>query len=344
MKKCIICGNLHRRTCQTCCKECNEIYKKQKDDEQQKVIKEQGGDCCKICGRYTHGMFKHLKSAHDLTVEEYNTKYNDNVKKFSEYWRQQKSGHTFKKGKDNPAYQHGGKFSPFSKNYIYKDKTDIEEVKQKAAQTRKEHPENNPTRIEYWLVKTKGNYEEAKRLLTERQTTFSRELCILKYGLEEGVKRWEERQNKWMNTLSSKSNDEKLEILEKKATKEISKPEQIVKDILIKNFGENNVVHQFALIGDLGEWVYDFKVFDKILVEVNGDYWHMNPKLYLDENAFNNSKQMTAKEIWKRDNDKMTDAKFNGYKPITIWEDDLKENNLPKTVEKLVSDIKNLIK
>ena len=60
------------------------------------------------------------------------------------------------------------------------------------------------------------SYEEAQEALSERQRTFSKERCIEKYG-EDGLKVWEERQNKWLETLNSKSKSEKKEIDKKKA-------------------------------------------------------------------------------------------------------------------------------
>ena len=63
--------------------------------------------------------------------------------------------------------------------------------------------EYQTTRIEYWLEKTDGNLEEAQKLLTERQTTFSLTKCIDRYGIENGTKIWQERQDKWLNSLLS---------------------------------------------------------------------------------------------------------------------------------------------
>jgi hypothetical protein len=54
--------------------------------------------------------------------------------------------------------------------------------------------------INYWL--NKGfNLEESKIKLSDRQSTFSLEKCIVKYGSEEGEKFWLERQKKWQNSL-----------------------------------------------------------------------------------------------------------------------------------------------
>jgi hypothetical protein len=53
------------------------------------------------------------------------------------------------------------------------------------------------------------NEEEAKKALSERQTTFTLAKCILKYGEETGKQRWSDRQAKWMKNFP-KSNFSKI--------------------------------------------------------------------------------------------------------------------------------------
>jgi len=57
------------------------------------------------------------------------------------------------------------------------------------------------TQVEYW---TKAGYtdEEAIELVRERQKTFSLDKCIEKYGEIEGLRRWEARQAKWLESRS----------------------------------------------------------------------------------------------------------------------------------------------
>jgi hypothetical protein len=54
-----------------------------------------------------------------------------------------------------------------------------------------------PSNIEYWVEKG-FNYQQAKLKVTERQTTFSLDICVQKYGEEDGLKRFNERQIKWL--------------------------------------------------------------------------------------------------------------------------------------------------
>lgn len=71
------------------------------------------------------------------------------------------------------------------------------------------------TKLSYYLSKGMSE-EEAKDALKKRQTTFSLERCIEKYGEDEGRKRFEARQQKWQEALNSKSEEEKKEIRRKK--------------------------------------------------------------------------------------------------------------------------------
>lgn len=69
---------------------------------------------------------------------------------------------------------------------------------------------------------------------------------------------------------------------------------------------------------------YDF-VFNKKIIEFNGDYWHTNPKIYKSD-FLNLRKQMYAYEIWEYDKKKIKKAKEKGYNLLVIWESDYKQN------------------
>ena len=128
-----------------------------------------------------------------------------------EYWKHRKSD--IRKGEKNPAFNHGGKLSPWSKNFInYKNLNDAELEEQLAIMYAKnkdtKHANNSYcTTISYYT--SRGFTEdEAKQKLSVRQTTFSKEICIAKYGEIDGLQVWQERQDKWQNTLNSKSPEE----------------------------------------------------------------------------------------------------------------------------------------
>jgi len=81
-----------------------------------------------------------------------------------------------------------------------------------------------PVRVEYW-TKQGFSLKESKEKLSERQSTFSLYKCTKKYGLEEGTKVWKKRQEKWQNTLNSKSKEEIEQINMKKASSKGFLPE-----------------------------------------------------------------------------------------------------------------------
>ena len=99
----------------------------------------------------------------------------------------------------NPFKNHNGRLSPFHKGSVNYNK----EALNKAIQNRSYN-----SRLDFWI--NKGySINEAKEALSERQRTFTKEKCIEKYGIEKGTEIWKNRQEKWQNTLNSKSEEEK---------------------------------------------------------------------------------------------------------------------------------------
>jgi very-short-patch-repair endonuclease len=60
----------------------------------------------------------------------------------------------------------------------------------------------------------------------------------------------------------------------------------------------------------------------KHIIEINGDYWHCNPKIYLDDFIHPYFK-MTAKERRKLDEDRKRYLESLGYAVTVVWESDL---------------------
>lgn len=69
---------------------------------------------------------------------------------------------------------------------------------------------------------------------------------------------------------------------------------------------------------------YDFLIENKFILEVNGDYWHANPKYYnKDYIVVSGSSQKKAEDIWLYDKIKRELAIENGYRFFVIWEQEL---------------------
>jgi len=178
---------------------------------------------CRICGMKLPNPTSHLNRVHSISVNEYMKNFN--LTKEDVFWNgylKELSNNI--KGEKNPAYNHGGKCSAFSKNFIgYKglseDEIDkrIKNVKNKAKLNK--HSEDDNTKIDYYLKRYTDDIDEAKEMLRNRQITFSLDICIEKYGKEKGYVVWKERQNKWLDSLDKKSDKEKAEINKKKMPK-----------------------------------------------------------------------------------------------------------------------------
>lgn len=235
---------------------------------------------------------------------------------------------------------------------ILKSKEVMDEIHQKTFDKFKSNPEKYaskyPTKIEYWLQKGYSD-EEAKIKLKERQTTFSKEVCMEKYGEKEGIKIWIERQEKWINTMDSKTEEEKIEINRKKLTgcqySNIS--QKLFWDIfnIIGNdrvkFGELN--GEFYLINENKKWfAYDYVDMNRRkCIEFNGDFWHCNPKDF-DENDIHRVKNKTAKEIWETDKSKSDLIMSKGYTVLTIWESEYRKDP-EKTLQKCLNFLNDII-
>jgi G:T-mismatch repair DNA endonuclease (very short patch repair protein) len=80
---------------------------------------------------------------------------------------------------------------------------------------------------------------------------------------------------------------------------------------------------------------------DKV-IEVNGDYWHFNPKTYDGEfpTRSRQNKPLKAKDVWKRDKEIIDGMKQQGYKVLVVWESEL-NNELEDTTKKILEFAKS---
>jgi len=111
-----------------------------------------------------------------------------------------------------------------------------------------------------------------------------------------------------------------------------TKPERIVREFL----GEKLVEHkQYFCISTNDKWSFDFHITNtNILVEVHGDYWHCNKRVYP-----NGPQTRAQRHNVKRDRNKAGYAKRVGYKLVVLWEWDL-INNCREILEKLYDEVK----
>ena len=283
---------------------------------------------CKICGYRSADIGRHINHWHKTNSREYTNLYNTKVK--APYLIEKMMG------KNNPGYNHKGRLSPFSKNNQIG--VNAEEIKEKAKKTR-DKSNSYQSRKEYWIKKGYSDVE-AKIKVRERQTTFSLEKCVEKYGETKGKAVWEKRQKKWQNTLNSKSDAEIADINKRKTknivNRKVSNAEKEIKTILEER--GYAVISQFYLKNEKNGYYYDIKVGNKI-IEYNGDFWHANPLFYKHDEIMNFYKKVTASEKWEQDRQKINMARSNGYEVMVVWENDY-NNNKEKCIEKCLNFLK----
>jgi G:T-mismatch repair DNA endonuclease (very short patch repair protein) len=201
--------------------------------------------------------------------------------------------------------------------------------------------EFNTTKLDYWMRETNGNEEEAKILLKERQTTFSLDKCVKKYG-EEGYKIWQKRQDKWQETLCSKSVEE-IEIINYKKVIN-GKASKISQDLFCKLNESDACFHsqygEFGIRLNSNRIVYPDFILGNRIIEFYGDFWHANPNNHNGEDYVRNISKTSiprkAKDIWQKDKERISQLEELGYKVMIVWENDYRKE--PKRIIKQCKD------
>lgn len=258
--------------------------------------------------------------------------------------------------KDNPNFDK--ERSRNCKEFWLKKGYDIKESEEKAAEAMKDihiktankfkadpekYASKYKTKVEYYLKKG-FTEEEAKKAISEIQSTFSLKKCIAELGEEEGTKKWQLRQDKWKLSLDSKTEEEKIEIKRKKLSGSFFSrvSQRFFWDIY------NNVTEQKCYFKELNHeyhlydsamktwYAYDFvSTSSSKCIEFHGDFWHSNPNYY-NENTIHRVKKKKATEIWDFDKRKATLIESKGFDILTIWESEYRKDP-QKTIEKCIA-------
>ena len=134
-----------------------------------------------------------------------------------------------------------------------------------------------------------------------------------RYGIQEANKRRKNTANRMAETNSK---------LLKKRTSKLEK--QFLFELEQKGYISNKQISKYTV-----DYVNEST---KHIIEINGDYWHCNPKLFKSD-YYNSSIGMTAFEKWKYDEERKKYLENLGYSVTILWESDLKSNK--STIHKL---------
>ena len=215
----------------------------------------------------------------------------------------------------------------------------VNKRKKKAADASRIASHNRPSyltnvHIDYYINKGM-TIEEAEKALKERQNTVSLKSFQRKYGEEEGLKRFNDRNKKWQDTLNNKPEEEKQRLYEariagfrKASSNSISIEETSILNLLEEKYNIK-IERQIGLDYQGKIYLFDGKYKD-VIIEFNGDYWHCNPLKY--ESSFvHPTRNCTAKDIWNYDYFKCNTVAQN-YRVFIIWENEL--NDTDKIIER----------
>ena len=359
---CVECGKTFHATnkdAMFCCDKCKKDYTKRRSinrksaeliangiENEDYIIDRWNGLACK---RIYGGWMKTMhpgKTSEDYKKEfpdallcckkdKYNTSKNSGQFMKTDEYRKKYS--EMLKGENNPNHksktteQQRKERSPFSKEFYKTRGRDENEVYSFAKKALKDRL--TETQLDYWIEKG-YNEETAKEMLAKRQRTFTLEKCIAKYGNKKGIEIWNKRQEKWKKSLTNhfiKYGDTRNALAQSEfailCIKAICNKLQILIPFSEKFITNKNTGKHFA---------FDFQYENK-LIEFNGDYWHCNPSKYSFD-YFNKRKNMTAKEIWEYDKEKINTAESYGYKVLVVWESEYNENK-ENTIQKCIDFI-----
>ena len=251
-----------------------------------------------------------------------------------------------------------------------KDKHHTKETREKMSKSQKSKPltQKQKAVLEKMIEGNKGKKrtEETKKkiglgnkgkIISESTKKKLSKINTGKKHTEESKKKMSKSQKgKVMSELSKKrmSESKKGHIVTESARAKISearskqkfpkkdtKPEKLIQKILgeagitfvkHKNFKLTKSYHQADIVIEPNK-----------VIELFGDYWHCNPKDYVNKgeskSGFKPNDKITggkyAKDKWKKDKEIIKGMKKQGYKVLIIWEGEL-EKELDKTTKKIL--------
>jgi very-short-patch-repair endonuclease len=163
-----------------------------------------------------------------------------------------------------------------------------------------------------------------------------RETCLEKYGSETIYEHMNKTRNRELAHSESAHKKRISTMIKKYGFKTFRKDHSKIELDLIEALSE----FEFSS-GYIGRNQIDLLCRKKkIAVEVQGDFWHANPKKYTDD-WINPVTKQTAKEIREKDERKKQFLELKGYAVLYVWENDYRKNR-ELVIENLRSDILKL--
>ncbi|MFW6219655.1 MAG: hypothetical protein ACOCZ5_00150 [bacterium] len=162
---------------------------------------------CPICNSGFDEIGKlnwHFTRSHNFTVSQVKDYYDEHFKKDGEGFCKWCGKDTSFSGTFTYGYSSFCYNSDCNVRYHNKNNNRHKVAGRSNSETIKRNPEKYSNKIEYWLSRGYDK-DTATKKLSERQRTFTKEKLILKYGEEEGLKRWVDRQERWQKSFKKQN-------------------------------------------------------------------------------------------------------------------------------------------
>ena len=192
----------------------------------------------------------------------------------------------------------------------------------------------------------------------------SKKTCIEKYGVENPSQADIVKEKK-RNTFAThygvdniwkikdytrevwkKFSDDKKEEIIKKRYESINKNKTFGSKIelkVIEILDNLSVPYQRQFLIESYSHPYDIHLTGtKIIIEVNGRWWHADPRYYSDNDIMNqpgSKRNIKAKDIWRKDSKWLDYATKKGYRVIVLWEDDITSKNDEELTKYIINKI-----
>lgn len=217
---------------------------------------------------------------------------------------------------------------------IQKIKEYQKENSEKLAKKKKDKPslfeDIQWNQIKYWTKRGLSELE-AKKKISSLQTTFSLDICIKKYGKEEGTKRWTDRQEKWGNSYKKTNYSKASQIL---FWDVINSGEiDLTKKIYFATYDNgslsgDDINREYVIKTEKSIIKPDFIILEnRRIIEFDGTYWH-------------NYNRRNKPENYKRE--KIRDKRLvdSGYSILRITETEMNLDRV-KTLKKCLDFLKS---
>lgn len=181
------------------------------------------------------------------------------------------------------------------------------------------------TTLAYWIKLCNGNEELAKEMYKNRQATKRLERFINSYGEDEGIRRFNEMNDKWSKSIAkvfkSGSSETERKFVDWLLNEFPNLNKEIYDTRTYKNSQRTITIHTSKINT---KYKPDITILNKFIIDFFGDYTHGNPDIF-DVNfhiTFGGGKYLTRKEKNEFDNKRKVFLEQKGYRVLYIWEND----------------------